>query len=72
MVCILKDTGTGLLNHHVKKGNKMVVMIDLDQNLFPSTASFGASFCFHCHSIYVDVGVVNNDHLRGRGGQDIH
>jgi len=29
-------------NHHVKKGSKMVVMMDLDQNLFPSTASFGA------------------------------
>ena len=29
--------------NHVKKGSKMVVMMDLDQNLFPSTASFGAS-----------------------------
>jgi len=34
-------------NHHAKKGSKMVVMIDLDQNLFPSTASFGTPFCFH-------------------------
>jgi len=25
----------------------MVVMMDLDQEIFPSTASFGASFCFH-------------------------
>jgi len=25
-------------NHHAKKGSKMVVMMDLDQNLFPSTA----------------------------------
>jgi len=25
----------------------MVVMMDLDQNLFPSIASFGASFYFH-------------------------
>jgi len=42
-----KGTGTGLLNHHVKEGNKMVVMVDLDQKLFPSTASFGASLFFH-------------------------
>jgi len=41
-------------------------MMDLDhnqdQNLFPSTASFDASF---------DVGVVINDyhHLRGEGGR---
>jgi len=34
-------------NHHAKKGSKMVVMMDLDQNLFPSTASFGTPFCFH-------------------------
>ena len=36
-------------NHHAKKRSKMVVMMDLDlnQNLFPSTASFGAPFCFH-------------------------
>jgi len=27
-------------NHHAKKGSKIVVMMDLDQNLFPSTASF--------------------------------
>jgi len=40
-------------------------MMDLDQNLFRLTASFGASFCFH-----IDVGVVINDyhHLRGGGG----
>jgi len=31
------------INHHAKKGSKMVVMMDLDQNLFPSTAPF----CFH-------------------------
>jgi len=36
-----------ILNHHVKKGSKIVVMMDLDKNLFPSTASFGACFCFH-------------------------
>jgi len=73
MVCILKDTGTGLLNHHVKKGNKMVVMIDLDQNLFPSTASFGASFYSidNNMSFSIDVGVMINDyhHLRGEGGR---
>jgi len=40
-VCVLG------LNHHTKKGSKMVVMMDLDQNLFPSIASFGASFCSH-------------------------
>ena len=71
MAVLLNGMGTGLITMS-RKEKMMVVMIDLDQNLFPSTASFGASFCFHCHSIYVDVGVVNNDHLRGRGGQDIH
>ena len=35
------------VNHHIKKGNMIVVMTDLDQNLFPSTASFFASFFFH-------------------------
>jgi len=35
------------LNHHAKKGSKTVEMMDLDQNLFPSTASFGTPFCFH-------------------------
>jgi len=35
-------------NHHINKGNIMVVRMDLDQNLFLLTASFGASFsCFH-------------------------
>jgi len=38
MVSQLKGTCTGLLNHHVNKG-VVVVMMDLDQNLFPSTAS---------------------------------
>jgi len=38
-----KGTGPWLINYHVKKGNMMVVMMDLDQNLFPSTASFGVS-----------------------------
>jgi len=37
-------TDIGFLNHHVKKGSKMVVMMDLDEELFPSTASFGAPF----------------------------
>jgi len=44
MVGELKGMGARLLNHHVKKGN---MMMDLDKNLFPSTAGFGASFCFH-------------------------
>jgi len=26
--------GTRLLNHHIKKGNMVVVMMDLDQNLY--------------------------------------
>jgi len=43
----LKHIGTRLCNHHVKKENMMVVMMDLDQNLFLSTASFGTVFCFH-------------------------
>ena len=55
-------------NHHAKKGSKMVVMMDLDQNLFPSTASFGSPFCFHFHSdnimsFNIDVGVMINDHI---------
>jgi len=45
-VNLSKGTGTGLLNYHIKKGNMMVLMMDLDQNLFSSTASFGGSFCF--------------------------
>jgi len=40
----IKGTGTVLLNHHVKKGNTMVVTMDLDQNLFPSKASFNLCF----------------------------
>jgi len=51
MVGQLKGVGTGLLSHHVKKGSTMVVMMDMDQNLFTSTASFGAPFCFNI--IYV-------------------
>ena len=50
-------------------------MMDLDQNLFPSTASFGAFFLFplimFIMSFNTDVGVVINDyhrHLRGEGG----
>jgi len=39
--------GIGFLNHHVKKGSKMVVIMDRDQNLFPLTESFGAPFGFH-------------------------
>jgi len=30
-----------------RKEAEIVVMMDIDQNLLPSTASFGASFCFH-------------------------
>ena len=60
-------------NHHGKKGSKVVVMMDLHQNLFPSTASFGASSVSIANimSFNVDVGVVINDyhcHLRGEGG----
>jgi len=56
--------GMGLL---IKKGNKVVVMMDQDQNLFPSTASFGASF-HNIMSFSTDVVVVINNyyHLRGR------
>ena len=65
-------TGIGFLNHHVKKGSKMVVMMDLDQNLSPSTASFGASFCLHQFH-WLNVGVMHDHydyhcHLRGEGG----
>jgi len=44
----------------------MVVTVELDQNLFPSTASFRASI----DNSISDVGVVINDyyqHLRGEG-----
>ena len=63
MVGQLKGTGTGFLNHHVKKGN-MVLMMDLVQNLFPSTASFGASFCSIniITSFNIDVVVMINDY----------
>jgi len=35
----MQGTGIGFLNHHAKKGSKMVVMMDLDQILFPLTCS---------------------------------
>ena len=41
------NPGVWVLGFNRKKGSKLVVMMDLDQNLFPSTASFGAPFCFH-------------------------
>jgi len=47
-----------------------VLGLDLDQNLFPSTTSFGAPFCFNL-SFNIYVGVMINDyhcHLRGEGG----
>ena len=54
-------------NHHAKKGSKMVVMMDLDKN--PSTASYGAPFCFHIISFNIDVGVMINDLITwGKGG----
>ena len=61
--------------HHAKKGSKMVVMMDLDQNLIPSTASFGTSSVSidnnMSFNMYLDIGVLINDyhhHLRGEGG----
>jgi len=50
-------------NHHVKKGSKMVVMMNLDQNLFPSTASFGllSVSMDNIMSFHIDVGVMIND-----------
>jgi len=63
--------GIGFLNHHATKGSKMVMMMDLDQNLFPSTVSSGASFC-SIDNINIHVDVVINDchcHLRGEGGR---
>ena len=49
-----------------KEARSVVVMMELDQNLFPSTASFGASVSI----INIDVDVAINDHhhhLRGEG-----
>ena len=66
----LKGTVTRLHNHHVKKANMMMVMSDLDQNLFPSTASLLLSvFINNIMSFNIDVGVTINDyyHLMGRG-----
>ena len=48
----------------------MVVMMDLDQEVFPTTASFGASFCSinNIMSFNINVRVViNDDHHLGRG-----
>jgi len=50
----------------------MMVMTDLDQNLFPSTASLLLSvFINNVMPFNIDVGVVINDYhrcLRGEGG----
>ena len=40
---VSKGMGTRLLNYHIKKGNMMVVLMDLGQSLFLSTASFFVS-----------------------------
>ena len=37
----------GFLITMSRKEAKMVVMMDLNQDLFPSTVSFDATFCFH-------------------------
>ena len=62
------DPGVWVLsfNHHAKKGSKMVVM-DLDQNLFPSTASFDirankfiiSKIYFYCHILGVTVSALS-------------
>ena len=53
----------------------MVVMMDLDQNLSSSTASFGASVSIdNIMSFNIDVGAAINDyhhHLRGEGGRTV-
>ena len=57
------------LNRHVKEGSKMVV--DLDQNLFPSTAAF-VLLSVSIDNILSDVGVMINNyhhHLREEGGR---
>ena len=59
--------GIGFLNHHTKKGSKMVVMMDLYQNLSPSTASFGASFCSIDNIVCVNCVVINDYHHHLRG-----
>jgi len=46
-------------------------MMDLDQNLFPSTVSFFLFPLINIMSFNINVGVVINDyhhHLRGEGG----
>ena len=55
------STNTLSFNHHAKKGSKMVVMMDLDQNLFPSTASFGAPASMdNIMSFNIDIGVITS------------
>ena len=44
--------GTWLLNYHVKKGNMMVVMMDLDQNLFPSQQAQLVFLCISVNDYY--------------------
>ena len=70
--------GTGLLNHHVKKGNMMVVMMDLDQNLFSLNSKLWYFFLFPLtllwYSIIIGVVVMVNDyhhrrHLMGGEGR---
>ena len=61
-----------LLKHHVKKGNTVVVMMGLDQNLFPSQQALLllSVYINNITSFHIEVGVVINDyhHLRGGGG----
>jgi len=58
-------------NHHAKKGSKMVVMMDLEQNLFPSTASFGllSVSMDNIMSFNIDVGVMINDLITITSGE---
>jgi len=51
-----------------ESGSKMVVMMDLEQNLFPSTASFGTPFCFHGKYYVIQYRCWCHDHLMGKGG----
>jgi len=50
-----------------KEARSVAVMMDLDQNLFPSTASFGASFC--CRDQWLSS---SSQGRRGRGIHDSH
>ena len=64
---------SGFLITMPRKEAKMVVMMNLEQNLFPSTASFGASVSIDNIYYVIQYRCLCRDHrhLRGEGGEEI-